>query len=64
MGSGTVNGTIDGTTATGTWTNGALSGPFTWYLLNATQFNGNYDATKKWCGFRSGGTQPAECFKP
>jgi Ig-like domain from next to BRCA1 gene len=64
MGSGTVNGSIDGNTATGTWANGGLSGSFTWYLLNALQFNGNYDGSKKWCGYRSGGSQPAECFKP
>ncbi len=61
---GTVNGTIDGSTATGTWTSGGSSGPFTWYLLNATQFNGNYDTSKKWCGYRSGGSQPTECLKP
>jgi hypothetical protein len=64
MGTGTVNGTIDGNTATGTWANSGASGPFTWYLLNALQFNGNYDGSKKWCGYRSGGSQPPECFKP
>jgi hypothetical protein len=61
---GTVNGTIDGSTATGTWASGGASGLFTWYLLNPLQFNGNYDGSKKWCGYRSGGSQPAECFKP
>ena len=61
---GTVNGTIDGSKATGTWTSGGLSGPFAWYLLNPVQFNGNYDGVKKWCGYRSGSSQPAECFKP
>ncbi len=61
---GTVNGTIDGSQATGTWTGGGASGPFTWYLLNPLQFNGNYDSSKKWCGYRSGGSQPADCFKP
>jgi hypothetical protein len=33
-------------------------------LLNAVQFNGNYDGSKQWCGYRSGSSQPAECFKP
>ena len=60
----TVNGTIDGSKATGTWAGGGASGPFTWYLLNPLQFNGNYDGSKKWCGYRSGGSQPAECLKP
>lgn len=64
MGSGTVNGTIDGNKATGNWTNGSLSGVLTWYLLNPVQFNGNYDGSNKWCGYRSGGSQPAECLKP
>jgi hypothetical protein len=61
---GTVNGTIDGSTATGTWAGSSSSGSFTWYLLGSTQFNGNYDGSKKWCGYRNGGSQPAECLKP
>ncbi|HTP08956.1 MAG TPA: NBR1-Ig-like domain-containing protein [Anaerolineae bacterium] len=64
MSSGTVTGTIDGNTAAGMWTNGSSSGSFTWYLLNALQFNGNYDTTHKWCGYRNGGSQPSECLKP
>jgi hypothetical protein len=62
---GSVSGTIDGTKATGTWlTSGGSNGPFTWYLLNAIQFNGNYNGTNHWCGYRAGGSAPAECLKP
>lgn len=62
---GTVQGTIDGTKATGTWiTNEGLTGPLTWYLLNTIQFNGNYNATNPWCGYRGGSSAPTECLKP
>ncbi len=61
---GTVEGTIDGVTATGTWkTTGGTSGPFTWYLLNGLQFNGNYGGTNQWCGYRSGSGAPSPCLK-
>lgn len=61
---GTVEGTIDGTAAVGTWrTSGGLTGPFAWYLLNSQQFNGNYDGTKQWCGYRSGSGAPTPCLK-
>lgn len=61
---GTLDGTIDGTTATGTWrhTNGT-SGPFTWYLVNGQQFNGNWGGTNQWCGFRTGSGAPTPCLK-
>jgi hypothetical protein len=60
-----IDGTINGTKASGVWNQpGGTSNSFVWYLLNAAQFNGNYSGAKMWCGFRSGGTQPAECFKP
>ena len=61
----TMNGSIDGTKASGTWNQpGGTSNTFTWYLLNPLQFNGNYDGDKKWCGYRSGSSAPAECYKP
>lgn len=60
-----IDGSIAGTTASGVWNQpGGTSNTFTWYLLNAGQFNGNYDGSKKWCGYRNGNTQPADCFKP
>jgi hypothetical protein len=61
----TMNGSIVGTKATGVWNQpGGTSNTFTWYVLNATQFNGNYDGDKKWCGYRTGSSAPATCFAP
>jgi hypothetical protein len=60
-----IDGSIDGTKASGVWNQpGGTSNTFVWYLLNATQFNGNYDGDKKWCGWRTGAAIPTECFKP
>jgi hypothetical protein len=60
-----IDGTIDGVKASGVWNQpGGTSNSFAWYLLNAVQFNGNYDGSKKWCGYRTGSAAPAECFKP
>jgi hypothetical protein len=60
-----VDGSIDGVKATGVWNQpGGTSNVYTWYLLTASQFNGNYDGNKKWCGYRTGSTAPATCFAP
>ncbi len=60
-----MNGSIDSIKATGVWNQpGGTSNTFTWYLINAVQFNGNYDGDKKWCGYRTGASAPADCFKP
>jgi hypothetical protein len=60
-----IDGKIDGVKASGVWNQpGGTSNTYAWYLLNALQFNGNYDGSKKWCGYRNGSSQPAECFKP
>ena len=60
-----MNGSIDGVKASGTWNQpGGASSTFTWYLINAVQFNGNYNGDKKWCGYRTGADAPAQCFKP
>jgi hypothetical protein len=63
---GTVEGTIDGAAATGTWRKSAdgTTGTFTWYLLNGQQFNGNYGGTNQWCGYRTGSGAPSPCLKP
>jgi hypothetical protein len=60
-----IDGNVNGVKASGVWNQpGGTSNTFAWYLLNAAQFNGNYDGDKKWCGYRNGSSQPSECFKP
>ncbi len=60
-----IDGSIDGVKASGIWNQpGGTSNTFAWYLLNAVQFNGNYDGDKKWCGYRNGSSLPSDCFKP
>jgi hypothetical protein len=63
---GTVDGTLDGITATGVWrrTSDGATGPFTWYLMGSQQFNGNSGGVNQWCGYRSGSGAPSPCLKP
>ena len=63
---GTVDGTIDGLTATGVWhtTSDGTTGLLTWYLIGSQQFNGNYNGLHQWCGYRSGTGAPTPCLKP
>lgn len=60
---GTLEGTIDGIKADGTWHFPPNRGPFTWHLINSKQFNGNYNGVSNWCGYRSGSSQPLPCLK-
>ena len=62
-GAGSVSGTVNGTTFTGTYTRGG-SGSFTFYMLsNGSQFQGNWNTTNEWCGYRDGTGHPAPCLK-
>lgn len=67
---GTVQGTITYmsgaiTVASGSWDTGGSTGPFTWYLMgyNGRQFNGNYNTSFEWCGWRSGASEPSPCLR-
>lgn len=70
------NGTVSGTVSysgsaneallNGTWKIGAgTTGPFTFYLLgySAKQFQGNYNTSWRWCGWRSDSSMPANCLR-
>jgi hypothetical protein len=53
--------------ARGIYTIGGNSGDFRWDLLdfNSDQFNGcwvNQEGAHPWCGWRPGGSQPAQCL--
>lgn len=50
----------------GKWNFGALNnGPFIFYLqiYTAQQFQGNYNSTLDWCGWRNGSSMPSPCEK-
>ncbi len=61
--SGTLS--ADYMTLTGTWTQGAFSGPFVFKLINADQFIGNRNTGDyEWCGHRAGAGLPSPCMGP
>lgn len=63
-GDGSVSGTVDGLVFTGTWYRNNTSGPFTFYMkTNGTQFQGNYNTSFAWCGYRDGAGDPSPCLK-
>lgn len=52
-------------TLTGTWTQGAFSGPFVFRLINVNQFIGNRNnGDYEWCGHRAGAGLPSPCLGP
>lgn len=69
------NGTITGGTITysagyviltGTWNFGTInSGPFKFWLplYTSQQFQGNYNGSLDWCGWRNGSSMPSPCEK-
>lgn len=68
---GTVSGTLsyEGSQAvvSGTYSNiYSVSNTFKFYLFgyNGLQFNGNFNGTTEWCGWRSSSSKPGTCFKP
>jgi hypothetical protein len=63
-GEGSITGTVNGAELTGTWSRGGSNGTIKFFMLaNGQQFQGNYNSTEQWCGHRSGGADPAPCFK-
>jgi hypothetical protein len=64
-GDGSISGTISGDSLTGTWTRGATSGDFHFYLSDdGTQFQGNYNDNFPWCGYLEGNDPPVVCYQP
>ncbi len=51
---------------TGTWHFGSVnSGPFVFYLpvYTSSQFQGDYNTSLDWCGYRGGASKPSPCLK-
>lgn len=63
-GDGVLAGTVNGSELTGTWTRGVGIGTFKMFMLpNGDQFNGNWDLTNAWCGFRNAVGDPVPCLR-
>ena len=67
---GTVTGSLSysGSNAVvnGTWSANGSSGSIKFYAIggyDAKQFNGNYNTSYRWCGWRSSSTEPSTCQK-
>jgi hypothetical protein len=61
---GTMTGAVVGTELTGTWTRNASSGAFKFFMTtNGQQFQGNWNSTNEWCGYRGGAIAPVPCLK-
>lgn len=59
----TIQGTVNGTTMQGTWNNSGSTGNFKYFLINdGKQFNGNWDGSNDWCGYRPGYSRPDPCY--
>jgi hypothetical protein len=59
---GVISGFIDGDTLAGQWRVGPSTGTFIWSLTsNHQQFQGTWNDTNDWCGWRNGSSQPFPC---
>ncbi len=59
---GAISGFVSGNTLTGQWRSGASGGAFVWSLSgNDQQFQGSWNTTNDWCGWRNGSSQPVPC---
>jgi serine/threonine protein kinase len=62
-GGGTIKATVSGRTMQGEWTEGGGSGKMAFFMMgDGQQFNGNWDSSNEWCGFRGSGSQPDPCL--
>lgn len=62
---GTVTGSVSGNEISGTWTRNNTSGSLQFFMLsNGNQFNGNFNGSSAWCGYRGGAGQPGQCLAP
>jgi type II secretory pathway pseudopilin PulG len=64
-GGGSISGSVNGTELTGSWSRNTLSGSIMFFMLsNGDQFNGNFDGSSAWCGYRDGAGLPGQCLSP
>ncbi|HEY3290885.1 MAG TPA: hypothetical protein VGK87_12210 [Anaerolineae bacterium] len=59
---GSISGFVNGDTLSGQWRVGAVGGTFDWSLTSSKQqFQGNWNTSNDWCGWRNGSTKPVPC---
>lgn len=64
-GDGSISGTVSGNELTGSWYRNNSSGSIQFFMFsNANQFNGNYNGSSGWCGYRGAAGQPGTCKAP
>ncbi len=62
-GVGSLQGTIEGTVFSGNWSRNSGTGTFKFFMQqNGKQFNGNWNGSNEWCGFREGAGNPNPCL--
>jgi hypothetical protein len=57
---GTLNGTVSGSSLSGSWNIGGGSGSLMW-VRSGSSFTGNWNGSYTWCGARAGSQFPANC---
>lgn len=61
-GAGSLTGIVEGNLLTGQWSLGGVVGEFDFWIAEDGQtWQGNWDRTFDWCGFRAGGSAPSPC---
>lgn len=59
---GSITGTVEGNRLTGQWFLGGTNGTFDFWLSDdGSYWQGNWDRTFAWCGYRVGGAPPNPC---
>jgi len=61
-GNGSISGTVQGNRMSGNWSLGGATGSFDFWLAeDGKTWQGNWDRTYSWCGFRGGSEAPNPC---
>ncbi|MCA9938745.1 MAG: protein kinase [Anaerolineales bacterium] len=61
-GAGTLTGVVEGNLVSGQWSLGGVDGEFDFWIAEDGQtWQGNWDRTFAWCGYRAGDEKPSPC---
>jgi len=63
-GTGTINGRVNGTVLEGNLRQGTNTATVKFFMTaNGQQFQGNWNLSNAWCGYRSGSSAPSPCLR-